>query len=285
LFRPNANENGANYNKLSLIYDDGVTTPDRSYGTFRFITILPINDAPEILVESERVSYDNHDVFIVNWSNFTGEVQVNGTHDYGLVSASSYVNVGLSFVDHDAFDAPNLDFEIKIVNKPISNDKERINGALFGVPSDKVTEKTDDLIRFTSSIASANELVKNLQFTTDVLGEYTIEVTVWDNGNSGKYCPPPKINHASSSCPRASKAVFTLTTTLSDQVITGVATGVGAGVLALAALGAFLGAKFFKSDESDQWKEWETNDMGDVALQNPTFQQGTTTGQSLISQN
>jgi len=80
-------------------------------------------------------------------------------------------------------------------------------------------------------------------------------------------------------------SILHVTTQLNSNVITGIATGVGAGVLALAAVGALLGAKFFKPEESSAWDDWDLNDMDDIAMSNPTFVQETQQGQSLIYQN
>jgi len=159
-----------------------------------------------------------------------------------------------------------------------------INGGVFGFPRlNKFTIK-DDYIFFTASIAQANEYVANLQFYTEIVGEYEIVVTVWDNGNSGKYCPPPGVS-TSTNCPRASSATLYVGSLTNANVITGIATGVGAGVLALAAVGALLGAKFFKPTESPAWDEWAQEDMEDIAMSNPTFVQDTLQGESLIYQN
>jgi len=122
LFIPNPNENGVNYNKLSLIYDDGISPVDAIYGTFRFFTILPVNDAPEIWINSPQngssvpISYDQN-LIILNPLDFKGDVHVDGSENLGTIIGSSF-NFGLMFKDVDALDAVNLDYEISITKRP-----------------------------------------------------------------------------------------------------------------------------------------------------------------------
>jgi len=111
------------------------------------------------------------------------------------------------------------------------------------------------------------------------------EVVVNDNGFTGKHCPPgPNFSLGQRSCPRTSKAKFAITAYVNAALIAGVATGVGGGVLLLAALGAFLGAKFLKPKDTDAWTEWDVDNFGDVALPNPLFKGETVTGTSQIYQ-
>jgi len=254
--------------------------------SFKFITILPVNDAPEIFINGEIISYDRQDLFISDWSSFNGTVQINGSYDYGIVSTNGFLNLGLKFADSDAFEAPNIDFEIKIASKPEIKDyqKHLLNGQLSGMPKAARGTFKDDYIFFSGSIKQANKYISNLQFTSDINGDYQIIVTVWDNGNSGKFCPPPGVS-TSTTCPRASTATLHISTLNNANLLTGVATGVGAGVLAIAAVGALLGAKYFKPTETEAWDDWGMRDMDDVAMTNPTFIQETVQGQSLIYQN
>jgi len=135
---------------------------------------------------------------------------------------------------------------------------------------------TRDSIKFSGSIEQANLYVATLTFVGDKQGEYVVEVTVMDNGNTGRYCPPgATFSLGQRSCPRTSKATFTITAYVNSSLIAGVATGVGGGVLALAALGALLGAKLLKAKETENWNEWDTDNFGDVALANPLFKQDT----------
>jgi len=288
MFVANPGDNGINYNKLSLIYDDGIAPINSIYGSFRYFTILPVNNAPQIWVNSPEngtsipVSYDNFDQIILDPLDFKGDIHIDGTLNLGSVVNSPY-NFGLVFKDIDAFDAVGLDFQIQVVSKPTGSN---VVGSLSGFPKNVsgATVKTD-YIHFMGSIAQANTYVATLTFNGNTQGNYEIQVTVDDNGFTGRYCPPgANFSLGQRSCPRTSVATFLITAYVSSSVIAGVATGVGGGVLLVAAIGSLLGAKFLKKETTDAWTEWDVENFGDVALTNPLFKGETVTGTSQIYQ-
>jgi len=289
-FVPNTNDNGPNYNKISLLYDDGIQPRNTIYGTFRFITILPVNQAPVIWgissngTLSSEISYDNNSVLIIDPFTFTGDNQVNGTVNVECVVSSPY-NFGLSFSDIDAYGSTNIYFEISITSRPISKSGEAVHGSFAGFTTNglNMTTQTSDKLAWTSTIDQANLAIKTLTFLPDIQGSYTVVITVDDNGSTGRYCPPGKyFTLGQTSCPRTSQASIYITAQTNQNFLLGVGTGVGAGVLALAAIGALLGAKFFKPEETNGWNEWDVNNLGDVALSNPFYEQQTQVNKSQI---
>jgi len=292
LFIPATNDNGVNYNKLSLIYDDGITPIDKIYGTFRFITILPVNDAPEIWINSPAngssipISYDDNSIVILDPMTYQGDIHVDGSENLGTVVDSSF-NFGLVFEDVDALDSPQIDFVIQITSRPDKGNDPNEPGYFTGFLTDAIGATVqNDYIKFTSTIAQANTYVSTLGFNGNKQGEYKITVTVNDNGYTGRYCPPgPTFSLGQRSCPRTSIATFTITAYVNSAMIAGITTGVGGGVVALAALGAFIGAKFLKPKKNDAWTEWDVDNFGDVALPNPLFKGETVTGTSQIYSN
>jgi len=290
LFKPTKNENGINYNKLTLIYDDLITKLDDSYGTFRFITILPVNDAPIIAANDNNgnkvdISYDK-ELFIFDYKTFNGSVHVDGNLQIATVVGSEIVkNLGLKFSDEDALDSPEIDFEIKITSRPKTNDGSK-SGVFTGFPSVPGATVSSDSIKFKSSIEQANRYVASLNFVTEIRGEYVVTVTVNDNGFTGRYCPPGKdFSLGQRKCPRTSVATLTILADTNVALVAGIATGVGGGVLLLAALGAILGSKYLKPTETDAWTEWDEDKLGDVALKNPFYQQDTQMSTSPIYNN
>jgi len=284
-FVPNLDESGQNYNKLSLLYDDGIQAPNKIYGSFRFITILPVNHCPQIWYNSPDngtsipLSYDNTKLLIIDPLDYTGEIQVNGTATIDGVINSGY-NFGLVFSDTDSLGSTNMNFEIYISNRPSSSSGSNGSHGSFsgfnGAGVNVITQASDKLI-WISSIDQANLAIKTLSFTADAQGLYTIEINIADNGATGRYCPPGKyFQIGQKSCPRFTHGTINISGLPNQGFLLGVGTGVGAGVLALAAIGAALGAKFLKPKETDGWNEWDTDNMGDVALSNPFYEQQTT---------
>jgi len=278
-FIGNENDNGVNYNKLSIIYDDGINPIDVTDGTFRYISLLPVNDAPVINISSPQngssipISYETQ-LFLLNPTSFTGSDQVNGNANLTAV-INNPLNFGLVFDDVDAFGNPNIDFEITITAN--SNGNKDTSPSLAGFPKDVPgADIASNSIKFTTSILQANIYVATLYFQTKKQGNYDVTVTVNDNGFTGRYCPPgADFDITQTSCPRTTIVTLHINAVTNANLITGVATGVGAGVLGLAALGALLGAKFFKPKETDAWDEWDDNNLGDQALSNPLYNQQT----------
>jgi hypothetical protein len=202
-----------------------------------------------------------------------------------VTTIGSPFNFGLKFADDDAFDAYNLDFSIVITSRPVKASNENEEHGVFqnfpeGVKNAVVTK---DSIKFSGSISQANLYVSTLSFLGDKQGQYDITVTVADNGNTGRYCPPGKdFSLGQRTCPRTSVAVLKVNAYVNSALIAGVATGVGGGILLLAGIGALLGAKLIKPKDSKRWDEWDVDNFGDVALSNPFYKPETVGGKSEI---
>jgi|GEM_PF-3117327 len=101
---------------------------------------------------------------------------------YGDTSAHP---LGFSFVDVDAFDAPQIDFSIHISTAPPETSPNILNFTGFAskVPGATVT---DNFIKWTSTIAQANSYVSGLKLiSAGPPGYYEITVAVSDNGFTG----------------------------------------------------------------------------------------------------
>jgi len=255
------------------------------YGNFRFITILPVNHCPQVWYNSPdngtsiALSYDDTNLLILDPLTYTGEIQVNGTANIdGVINSGN--NFGLVFYDTDSLGSTNMNFEIYISNRPATTQIQgNVTHGSFsgfnGVGLNVITQASDKLV-WISSIDQANLAIKTLSFTSDVQGLYTVVINIADNGATGRYCPPGKyFQIGQKSCPRFTTATINISGLSNQGFLLGVGTGVGAGVLALAAIGAALGAKFFKPKETDSWNEWNSESIGDVALSNPFYEQQT----------
>jgi hypothetical protein len=220
LFVPNQLDSGSNYNKLSLIYDDGIAPVNTLYGTFRYMNILPVNNAPIIYSNSPssgsqiEVSYDDYSVLILNPLTFNGTIHVDGSESYTSIVNNPF-NWGLQVNDVDAFGATNIDYSITISTRPSKDAAAAYEPGYFsGFPSNATNANVQrDTITFSGTIAQANSYFSTLSFVGDKQGQYTIVVKVNDNGNTGIYCPPgPTFNISGKSCPRTSVATFYIST-------------------------------------------------------------------------
>jgi len=244
-----------------------------------------VNDAPEISVTRPdiiKVTYDDNSKIILDPLTYTDTIHVSGEVDLGTIIDTDY-NFGLSFNDDDAYDAYNIDFSIVITSRPKKDDGKEHEPGYFqnfpsGIPGAIVNR---DSIFFNGSIAQANLYVSTLSFVGEKQGQYILEVTVKDNGNTGRYCPPGKdFSLGQRQCPRTSIAKLKVNAFVNAALIASVATGVGAGVLILAGLGAFLGTKLIKPKETKNWNEWDVDNFGDVALSNPFYKGETVQGKN-----
>jgi len=277
---PNPNEFGNNYNKFSLLYDDGIQPISKIYGTFRFITIFSVNDAPQIWYFSPdngtslKLSGDDTSLLILDPVHYQGDIQINGTTQMTIVIGSGY-NFGFNFVDEDAGQSTNMEFNIVITQRPETK-KNEVGPYGYFTGFNGTTTEYRDRVSWTSSIEQANLYVATLSFNAESQGDYQIQVTVKDNGATGRYCPPGKYYlPGQTSCPRTTVANIYAAGLTNTNAVVALSTGVGAGVLALAAIGTLIGAKFFKPKETQGWNEWNEENIGDVALSNPFYEQET----------
>jgi len=277
LFMPGPGESGFPiYNQLALYYDDEISPINTTYASLRYIRVDPVNDAPVISIkgpegDAEKLSYDKQ-LFILDPVNYKG----NDIHVDGKITLSAVAGIrqplGLTVTDEDSGTAA-LTIDIQLS----SSKKGEFSYTLDG-KSNKGKSINTKL-----SVAQAKSFFDSLSLDATEKGEFTVTVTVNDNGFGFGTCPPgPNFKPSIKKCERISVATIKYQVDNNNALIAGVTTGVGAGVLALAALGALLGGKFLKPKETDAWAEWDDDKLGDVALQNPFYQQQTSVNTSGI---
>lgn len=121
---------------------------------------------------------------------------ITSAGNFAFINGNSHdINVphyfGLSFADVDAFDNPDIDFEITITGNSLG--VHDTSPDLVGFPKDiSGAVAAANSIKFTTSIALANTYVANLYFQTKKAGVFAVTVTVNDNGFSGG-APPPSL--------------------------------------------------------------------------------------------
>jgi len=261
-FTPSLNQYGNLYNKLGILVGDNPDASGQYIISRYYITVLPVNNAPEIFLTSYN-------------PNLPAPVLANstGTYEYDTFPGQS-LNPVNSVIDVDTIPGiPSMTVELSLLDgdKSATITALDINGNSFSISSTP--------LRYTGSIAQVNRTVNSLTFTTNVVGTYDIVVYVNDNGATGN-CPPGSglVATTDGSCPRITQVTVRInvanTNLISGPLSIGAAAGVGT-FLVGGIIAAIAAIRKFKNKKDDPWIQFNEENFKEYAEDNPIYQSRT----------
>jgi len=258
-FTPDSNEFGNLYNKIGILIQDEPKDQTAFAVFYYFITVLPVNDAPEIYLNSYDVNNPIQKAVqsAYQYNIETGITELSPINH--IIDVDTNPNVQSMTVDI-RFDNPHA------VSVTCLNENGNLISILSGTP-----------LRYTGSIFQVNETLKSLKVKAQESGLYEIKIYINDNGATGN-CPPengnPAINNGA--CPREASLTLQIDAAQNNAISGPLSIGASAGLGAFLIGGIVAGivvARKLKNKKKDSWVEFDEENFKDYAGSNPLYEQ------------
>jgi len=259
-FTPNLHEYGNLYNKLGIIIGDNPDNNGQFIVSEYYITVLPVNNAPEIFL----TSFDSSSPNPVQATNNTAYEFF--TFPGESISPVNYV------IDVDTIpNIPSMTVEINVLNGQNADITALdINGDSFSLTTP---------LRYTGSIFQVNRTLNSLTFNSNSQGTFNIVIYVNDNGATGN-CPPGsgQVPNSDGSCPQVAYVTLAMNVANTNSISGPLSIGAGAGVGAFligGIIAAVAAIRKFKDKKKESWKEFNEDNFKEYAEANPLYQSRT----------
>jgi len=153
--------------------------------------------------------------------------------------------------------------------------------AVLDSASDVVFSADKKSFRYTATITAVSNVLSTLSFSaSDIEGNYTVQISVNDNGNSGA-CTLDNTNP----CDRLGLATVFVIVSKSKGVPAGAIAGAVGAAAAAAAIASIVAWKKLRTPPTEDYNPWSLDDSSEGAVLNPVFESAGRSGDNPLFEN